>query len=150
MSTDENIALMQRWYREVWRDRNNETIHELIAPDARLRGQNGPEEEIRGPEAFIEFAERIRNAFPDTEVAVEDILAAGDKVAVRWIATGTHRGEGFGVPPSGKSVRVAGTTIVRIVNGKIAEGWDNWDRLGMLEQIGAYAQPDGVRLAKSA
>jgi len=90
MSVEENISIMRRWYSEVWRDRNNETIHELLTSDARLRGQNGPEQEIKGPEGFLEFAERIRNAFPDTEVAVEDIFAADDKVAVRWVATGTH------------------------------------------------------------
>jgi len=150
MSAEENIALMKRWYREVWRERNNDTIHELLASDARLHGQAGPEEEIQGPEEFVAFAEGIRNAFPDTEVTVEDIFAIDDKVAVRWIATGTHTGNGLGVPPSGRRVRVSGITLARIVNGKVVEGWDNWDRLGMLEQIGAYAQPDAMTLAKSA
>lgn len=147
MSAEENIALMTRWYREVWRERKNDTVHELLASDARLRGQAGPEQEIQGPEEFVEFAERIRNAFPDTEIAIEDIFAIDDKVAVRWIATGTHMGDGLGVPPSGRRVRVSGVTIARVINGKIVEGWDNWDRLGMLEQIGAYNQPAAMTLA---
>jgi steroid delta-isomerase-like uncharacterized protein len=150
MSVEENISIMRRWYREVWRDRKNETIHELIAADARLRGQNGPDQEVVGPEGFLEFAERIRAAIPDTEVVIEDIFAADDKVAVRWVATGTHTGHGLGVPPSGKSLSVFGITIARIANGKIVEGWDNWDRLGMLEQIGLYKQPETGNLAKSA
>jgi len=150
MSTEENISLMKRWYREVWRERKNETVFELIAPDASLCGQNGPEQEIRGPEGFVEFAERIRAAFPDTEVEIEDIFAAEDKVAVRWVATGTHKGDGLGIPPTGAHVRIAGITIARIANGKIVEGWDNWDRLGMLEQIGLYKQPQAPMLAKSA
>lgn len=147
MSAEENIALMTRWYREVWRERKNDTVHELLASDARLRGQAGPEQEIQGPKEFVEFAERIRNAFPDTEIAVEDIFAIDDKVVARWIATGTHRGDGLGVPPSGRRVRISGITIARVMNGKIVEGWDNWDRLGMLEQIGAYNQPAAMTLA---
>ena len=150
MSAEENIALMTRWYREVWREGKNDTVHELLASNARLRGQTGPEEEIQGPEKFVEFADRIRNAFPDAELTVEDIFAINDKVAVRWTATGTHRGKGLGVPPSGKQIRISGITIARVVDGKVVEGWDSWDRLGMLEQIGAYNQADATILAKSA
>lgn len=149
MSVEDTISLMRRWYREVWREGKNETIHELIAPGARLRGQNGPNEEIRGPEGFQAFAERIRKAFLETEVTIEDIFAADDKVAIRWVATGTHKGDGFGAP-SGNHILVSGMTIARIANGKIVEGWDNWDRLGMLEQIGAYKTPEATILAKSA
>jgi steroid delta-isomerase-like uncharacterized protein len=149
MSAEENIPLMRRWYREVWREHKDQTIHELLASDARLWGQTEPEQEIRGPEGFVAFAEQIRSAFPDTEVTIEDIFAADDKVAVRWVATGTHKGNGLGFPASDRRVRISGMTVARIENGKIVEGWDNWDRLGMLEQIGAY-RPEGVTLAKSA
>jgi steroid delta-isomerase-like uncharacterized protein len=150
MTAADNISLMERWYREVWREGNNETIHELLAPDASLRGQIGPDVEIRGPEGFIAFAERIRNTFPDTEISIEDVFAVDDKVVARWVATGTHTGDGLGVPPSGKRIRITGITIARFENGKIVEGWDNWDRLGMLEQIGAYSPPEAVVLEKSA
>jgi steroid delta-isomerase-like uncharacterized protein len=147
MSVDDNISLMRRWYREVWREGKNQTIHELMASDAPLRGPAGP---IVGPEGFVAFAEQIRNAFPDTEVTIEDIFAVDDKVAIRWVATGTHKGDGLGVPASHRPVSISGSTIVRIVNGKIVEGWDHWDRLGMLEQVGAYKQPEAAILAKSA
>jgi steroid delta-isomerase-like uncharacterized protein len=150
MACEDNISLMQRWYREVWRERKNDTIRELIAPDASLHGQAGPDAEIVGPEGFVAFAETIRNAFPDTEIEVEDIFAVDDKVAVRWTATGTHMGPCFGVDPSGARVRICGTTLVRIVSGQIVEGWDNWDRLGMLEQIGAYTAAGTITLQKTA
>jgi steroid delta-isomerase-like uncharacterized protein len=138
MSVEDNISLMRRWYREVWREGKNQTIHELLASDALL---SGPQQEIRGPEGFVAFAEQIRSAFPDTDLTIEDIFGVDDKVAIRWVATGTHQGEGLGVPPSSRPVRIPGSTIVRIAKGKIVEGWDHWDRLGMLEQIGAYQQP---------
>jgi steroid delta-isomerase-like uncharacterized protein len=150
MATSDNISLMKRWYREVWREGKNETIYDLLAPDAVVSGQTGPQAEIRGPAEFAAFADRIRSAFPDTEIVVEDAFGIDDKVAVRWSATMTHRGEGLGVPPTGKEVRITGITIARILNGKIVEGWDNWDRLAMLEQIGAYRRPEAVILAKSA
>ena len=53
----------------------------------------------------------------------------------------THKGDGLGVRATGKKVKITGMSIARIVNGKIVEGWDNWDRLAMLEQIGAYRPP---------
>ncbi len=150
MTAADNISLMKRWYREVWREGKNETIYELLAPDALLRGQVGPDVEVRGPEGFIAFADNIRKTFPDTEVAVEDIFAVDDKVVARWVAIGTHTGDGLGVPATGKRLRVSGITIARFENGKIVEGWDNWDRLGMLEQIGVYSAPEAVVLEKSA
>lgn len=150
MTTAENISLMERWYREVWREGKNEIIYEMIAPGASLRGQVAADVEVKGPEGFIAFAENIRKTFPDTEITVEDIFAIDDKVAARWVATGTHTGDGLGIPPSGKRIRVTGITIVRFKDGKIVEGWDNWDRLGMLEQIGAYSAPEAVVLEESA
>ncbi|SRR5579872_3024969 len=150
MTTPENIALLKRWYREVWREGKNETIHELLAADAVVRGQTGPDAEIHGPAEFAKFAEQIRRAFPDTDVVVEDAFGVDDKVAVRWSATMTHLGDGVGVPATGKKVRITGMTIARFVDGKIVEGWDNWDKLAMLEQIGAYAAPETPILAKTA
>jgi steroid delta-isomerase-like uncharacterized protein len=150
MTTLDNISLIKRWFREVWLEGKNETIYELLAPDAVLSGQTGAQEEIHGPNEFAAFADRIRNAFPDTDIVVEDVFGTDDKVAVRWSAKMIHKGDGLGVPATGKEVRITGMSIARIVNGKIVEGWDNWDRLAMLEQIGAYRPPETVILAKSA
>jgi steroid delta-isomerase-like uncharacterized protein len=150
MTTSDNISLMERWYREVWRESKNETIYELLAPNAVLTGTNGPKEQIHGPKEFAAFAEQIRSAFSATEIVVEDSFGVDDKVVARWSATMTHYGNGLGVPATGKQVRITGTSIARIENGKIVEGWDNWDRLAMLEQIGAYSPPEAVILAKTA
>jgi steroid delta-isomerase-like uncharacterized protein len=150
MKTSDNISLIRRWYREVWKEGKDETISELLAPDAVLKGQTGPGVEIHGPKEFAAFADRIRKAFPDTAIVVEDAFGIDDKVAVRWSATMTHGGDGLGVPATGKKVRITGMSIARFADGKIVEGWDNWDRLAMLEQIGAYSPPEAVILAKSA
>ena len=141
MSADENIQLMRRWFQEVWNEGRVETVHELFSPDGVATGQKGAEAEIRGPVEFEKFVHEIRGAFPDIQVQVEDVFGTDDKVVLRWSAVMTHTGDGLGMPASGRTVRSRGITIARIVDGKIVEGWDNWDQLGMLEQIGVYKQP---------
>jgi steroid delta-isomerase-like uncharacterized protein len=141
MSVGENIQLMRRWFQEVWNEGQVETVHELFHPNAVARGQRGAKSEIRGPEQFEKFVREIRGAFPDIKVKVEDVFGDGDKVVLRWSGVMTHTGNTLGIPPSGQTVRSEGITIARIVDGKIVEGWDSWDQLGMLEQIGVYKQP---------
>jgi steroid delta-isomerase-like uncharacterized protein len=142
MSAEENIQLMRRWFQEVWNEGRIQTVYDLLSPNAVARGQRGAEAEIRGPEEFAKFVQEIRGAFSDIQMKVEDVFGAGDKVVLRWSATMTHTGDGLGFPASGRTVRSRGITIARIVDGKIVEGWDNWDQLGMLEQIGAYKQTE--------
>jgi steroid delta-isomerase-like uncharacterized protein len=141
MSADENIQLMRRWFQEVWNEGHMQTVHELFDANGIARGQRGATAEIRGPEEFVKFVGEIRGAFPDIKVHVEDVFGDGDKVVLRWSGVMTHSGDALGMPASGRTVRSQGITIARIVDGKIVEGWDCWDQLGMLEQIGAYKQP---------
>lgn len=144
MPIEENIPLMRRWFQEVWNEGRVQTVRDLLAPNAVAKGQRGSEAEIRGPEEFIKFVNEIRGSFSEMKLTIEDIFGADDKVVVRWSATMTHTGHALGFPPGGKSVRIGGISIARILNGKIVEGWDNWDQLGMLEQIGAYKQPEAA------
>jgi steroid delta-isomerase-like uncharacterized protein len=150
MPVEENVQLMQRWFQEVWNEGRIQTIYDLLAPDGVARGQRGGESEIRGPEEFAKFVREIRGAFTDIEIQIEDIFGAGDKVVIRWVADMSHTGDALGIVPTGKTVRSRGVSIARIENGKIIEGWDNWDQLGMLEQIGAYKQPGPEILEKTA
>jgi steroid delta-isomerase-like uncharacterized protein len=141
MSAEENIQLMRRWIQEVWNEGRVQTVYELLSADGVATGQRGGDREIRGPEEFEKFMREIRGAFPDIQLKVEDVFGAGDKVVLRWSAIMTHTGDGLGLPASGRSVRSRGITIARFVDGKVVESWDNWDQLGMLEQIGVYKQP---------
>ncbi len=138
--SEQTVALLRRWFDEAWNKGRVETIHELLAADAITLGQGGPEAAIRGPHEFQAFVEKLRGAFPDIHVTVEDAFGAGYKVVARWSATMTHRGDQPGIPASGKHVRITGISIGRIVNGKIVEGWDNWDQLTMLREIGAIGE----------
>ncbi len=138
MSVEENVQLMRRWFKEVWNEGKLQTIHELLAPNAVGMGELENGGAIRGPEEFGVFVERHRGAFPDIRIEIQDIFGADDKVVLRWSAKMTHRGDHLGIAATGKSVRITGISIARIENGKIIEGWDNWDQLAMLRQIGAY------------
>jgi steroid delta-isomerase-like uncharacterized protein len=138
MSVEENVEVMRRWFKEVWNEGKTQTIYDLLAPNAVAIGELEDGSQLRGPAEFVPFVERIRGAFPDINVVVEDAFGAQDKVVVRWSATMTHRGDHLGMPATGESVRIAGMTIARFEDKKIIEGWDNWDQLGMLKQIGVY------------
>ena len=127
MSVQDNIQLVSRWFQEVWNEGKTQTVHELLSSDAVAVEQAGAEVELHGPQEFVPFVEQIRTAFPDIKVNVEDAFGADDKVVLRWSARMTHQGDTLGIPATGKPVRLTGISIIRIVNGKIVAGWDNWE-----------------------
>jgi steroid delta-isomerase-like uncharacterized protein len=139
MSVDENIALMRRWFQEVWNEGRVQTIFDLLAPNSVAIGQGKPGEEIRGPGEFAAFYNRIHGAFPDMKITIEDAFGEGNKVVVRWSSVMTHSGNDLGIPATKKKIRISGISIAHIENGKVARGWDNWDQLAMMEQLTSAA-----------
>ncbi len=137
---EKNVAIVRRWFDEVWNRGQVAAIHELMAPEAVGVGQSGGQGVLRGPGEFQAFVERLRGAFPDIQVTIEDAFEAGEKVAARWSATMTHRGAQLGIAPTGKQVRITGISLVRIVDGKIVAGWDNWDQMTMMREIGGITE----------
>ncbi len=99
-------------------------------------------EEQRGPEDVKRFLRQYREAFPDLQITIEDQIAEGDKVVTRWSSRGTHQGEFRGIAPTGNEVRLTGIGIFRFSEGKVVESWDNFDQLGMLQQLGAIPSPE--------
>ncbi len=87
----------------------------------------------------------FRSAFPDLHFTVEDMIAEGDKVASRYTARGTHRGELMGLPPTGRGVTEVGIMISRLAEGKLVEDWHSPDNLGLIQQLGVVTFP-GPRL----
>jgi len=138
-----NKALVRRWFEEVWNQGREETIDELLAPDGVAHGLGDTEVDVRGPGEFKPFVRNLRGSLPDVRMTVEDLVAEGDRVAVRLSVEGTHRGANFGVAPTGRRIRIAGIVLVRIAGGKIVEGWNSWDQLGLLRQIGALPAAGG-------
>ena len=136
---EQNKALVRRWIDEVLTRGDVRLVDELFAPNYVLHDP-GFAYEVRGGDGIKRFAATFRAASPDVRFAVEDQIAEGDMVVTRWTARGTHQGELFGVPPSGNRVEVAGITVSRIEGSKIVEEWDNYDALGMMQQIGAIPE----------
>ena len=130
---EDNKRLVQRWFDEVWNRGREDAVDQLMAPDALVHGLG---EAIRGPAAFKRFHAAYREAFPDVRIDVEDLVAEGDKVAFRWSATATHRGGSLGFAATNRNVRFEGMGIIRVQNGKLVEGWNTFDQLGMLQQLG--------------
>ena len=135
MSVAENIALMRRWFNEVWNEGRVQTINDLMAENAIGVGQDQPGVEIHGPADFVKLFNRIHGAFPGIKITIEDTFGVDDKVVVRWSAVMTHTGNHLGIPATNKKVRLTGITIARIEKGKIVQGWDNWDQLALMQQI---------------
>lgn len=134
MSVVENKAIARRFLEEVINKGNQAVADELVASNFvdhnPLPGHAPTREGFK--QSFVIF----RAAFPDLKYTIEDMIAEGDKLVIRWKATGTHKGGLFGIPPTGKKITVTGMDIFRITGGKLVELWLNWDQLGMMQQLG--------------
>jgi steroid delta-isomerase-like uncharacterized protein len=91
---------------------------------------------VEGPEGLKQLVMMYRTGYPDLVFTIEDLLADGDKVIVRWSCAGTHRGELMGIPATGKRTTTSGISISRFEGGKVVEEWVRWDALGWLQQLG--------------
>jgi steroid delta-isomerase-like uncharacterized protein len=133
---ESNKAISRRVVEDIFNAGRLEVADEIVTPDYVGHDPASPEP-IRGPEGLKRQVEGYRTAFPDVRLTIEDEIAEGDRVVTRWSARGTHEGELFGIPATGKQATVTGVTIDRIIDGRIVESWTNWDTLGLLQQLGA-------------
>jgi steroid delta-isomerase-like uncharacterized protein len=140
--SEENKAVVRREMEELFNHTGNlDAVEDVIGPDyVSYEPLSG---ETRGIEGARQFAATFREAFPDLTCTVEDMVAEGDKVVVRFRARGTHQGdtEAFG-PPTGKQMDITGITIKRVSEGKIVEAWTNFDALGMMQQLELIPSPE--------
>ena len=137
MSTAENEVLIRRWF-QAFNERDWPAEAAVHAADFVAHVAGAPPLDNAGWSAFIAA---FGAAFPDFQLIVEDVVAAGDRVAVRWVFHGTQQGEFQGVAPTGKPVRISAMEINRIAEGKVAEHWVVLDLLGILQQLGAIQAP---------
>jgi steroid delta-isomerase-like uncharacterized protein len=132
--SEENKDLAQRSWEMLVNEQNPDAIDELYTSDLVW---HEPDQDIQGPQEARQFLSTYLSAFPDMHVSVEDVIAEGEKVVTRWTIRGTHQGEleEFG-PPTGRQIEIKGITIHRIEDGKIAEEWERYDNLSVMQQLG--------------
>ncbi len=130
-----NKNAVRRLFEEVWNKGNVQVTDELFTPNYTHHDASTPDVG-RGPESEKKRVNLYRTAFPDLRLTVEDLIADGETVMARWSCRGTHKGDLSGIAPTGKQINMSGISIARFANGKIAEGWVNWDALGMMQQLG--------------
>ena len=140
METEKNKAIARRWSNEIWNNGNVDIIDELYADDFVSHYPGFP---TADRESYKQWAAMEYASFADIHCTIEDLVAEGDKVVIRWIWKGSHsKGNYMEIAPTGKQVTITGITILRIEGGKIVEEWGNSDELGKLQQLGVIPPPE--------
>jgi predicted ester cyclase len=140
MSAEANKASIQRTIKEFFNQENLAAAAELIAADY-IEHDPAPPAWPTGRAGLTHAVRLFHTAFPDIRWSIEDLIAEGDKVAVRLTAQGSHQGDFMGIPPTGRRATWTETHIVRIVDGQQVEHWGNRDMFGLLQQLGVIPQP---------
>ena len=136
--TSDNVALLRRWFEEVWNKGRAEAIDEMFDEEGVAHGladESGAE--LRGPAHFRVFHQQFIEAFPGLSVSVDDAVSEGDKVAARCTVRGRHGGDSLGFAATNRAVEFTGMTFARVRGGKIVEAWNNFDFMSMFRQLGA-------------
>lgn len=142
MSTDrstleENKALMRDYLERFWNQFDIEAGERFVAEDVVLHDlADVPMPLPPGRAGLIEMRRVFHTAMPDFEMTIEDMIAEDDKLLIRWTGGGVHTGEFMGVPPTYRTARFTAMSIARIRDGKMVEGWQNMDTMGLMQQLG--------------
>ncbi len=139
MSIEENKPISRRYIEEIINTKNPTAIDEICSPDyidhAPFPGMPPNRDGLK------QYSEMRAASLPDYHSTIEDIVAEGDKVVLRFTGRGTHRGAMMGIPPTGKQVTIKGIAIHRIANGKVVENWVTMDMLSVMQQLGVVPPP---------
>jgi len=142
MTIDQNRAIVRRYYDEVLNGRNVAVLDEIAVEDYI---ENDPFPGMgNGREQLKLRAGALLSAFSPCTFKIEDIVAEGDRVAVRWRSRGTQSGEFMGIPPTNRSYEIAGIDFHRLADGRMAEHWHVVDQLSQLQQLGLLPTSQGA------
>jgi len=132
---------------ELWSTGNSNLVRQVYTDNCVRYDPNSPDG-IRGTDAMTTYVGQLRTAYPDFRAEVREAVSEGNFAAFHWNCTGTHKGDFFGIAPTGKRVNVSGVSLCRIQNGKISEERSFFDRLGLMEQLGVA--PETTKQTKRA
>jgi steroid delta-isomerase-like uncharacterized protein len=136
MANEQNEAVVRRTF-DAFNTGDTSPAEELIADGAVSHDPATPSD-ATGPEAFSQTIELYRSAFSDLTFTIDEMFSDRDLVCTRWSTAATHDGDLMGTPASGNHITGSGISIDRVVDGKVAESWVQWDNLGLMQQIGAF------------
>lgn len=139
MPEKENKQLIVEHYEAVVHAGDAAAIERQLTPD--FVDHEAPPGTPPGPAWVVPWSGTLRAAFPDLRVTVEDMVAEGDRVAVRATWRGTHRGPFLALAPTGRSFVFSGMVFWRFAGGRLAERWAEIDRMGLMQQLGALPAP---------
>jgi steroid delta-isomerase-like uncharacterized protein len=141
MTEQPNKAVVRSYYEEVFNERNVDLIDQLSVEDYvehdPFPGQGNGRSDLKARVRLI------LDSMNPLRFEIEDIVAEGDRVVVRWSQTGTQSGNFMGIPPSGRNFTFAGIDVHRLRDGRMAEHWHVIDLFGLLQQLGAIPAPSG-------
>lgn len=139
--SEQNCKTLRRFFDVVWNRGEYDKISEFLAPSYEIRHDPGDpwDGKTLTPDGFRERISVSRAPFPDQRFKVVDMLDGGDRVAVFWTWSGTHKGDLPGFPASGKSIAMSGATIYYFDGGRLCGHWQVADRLGVMQQLSANA-----------
>jgi steroid delta-isomerase-like uncharacterized protein len=134
MSIEENKALVRRFIDEIFMNGSQDAVDDLLTDDftPHTWGSTGP-----GKESLKQAIKRVSAGLSDASMTIEDMIAEGDRVAVRLTSHAVQTGPFMNLPPSGKAYTIGEIHIFRIRDGKVAEHWHQADFMGMMRQLGA-------------
>jgi len=142
MAANDNKAVVRRFYQEVLNERKLDVLDQIAAEDYvehdPFPGQGNGRADLKARVASL------HQAFNPLRFNVEDVIAEGDKVVVRWTNSGTDRGGFMGIPPTGREFGIAGIDIYVVRDGRLAEHWHVVDMLGHMQQLGLLPTPSGA------
>ncbi len=138
MSAEENKSLVRRWFEELVKG-DLSVLDEIIAEDIVRHEVNTAE--YKGRENYKHLVKTMLTAFSGAQLVIDDMIAEGDQIAVRYTLNCAHTGEFMGIAPTGKQITVSAIAIVRFAHGKAVESWANVDMLGLMQQMGAVSLP---------
>ncbi len=144
--SEANKRVVRRLIEELWNQGDASVAEQLFTPNYTHHDASTPDFG-RGPQSEVKRMNLYRGAFPDLRVTIENIISESDTVMARWSCHATHKGDLTGIAPTGKTIDITGMSIVRLSAGKMAEGWVQWDALGMLQQLGVVPKQMRARAA---
>ncbi|KAB8140367.1 ester cyclase [Chloroflexia bacterium SDU3-3] len=131
MSTEENKALVRHWIEDVWMSNDADSVDQIFAPSYAVNDSPCPPAMVRSA------MQMLHAAFSPFTASIQDLLAEGDRVAVRWVLRGHHSGAFRGVAATGQPVELRGTNIYRIAEGKIASNYEQVNAAEVVQQLRA-------------